>query len=243
MKHRLFLKPEQLHARTASDDLTLDPEQAHYLVRVLRLRSGQTLRGFDGLGSEWALTVVEVGPRRGSVTLGARLRQEPPPKRLALASAWLKGSAMDMVVQKATELGASDVYPLHTERSNVRVDEQRQSNKLAHWQRIAISASEQSTRLHVPVVHAPRTLSALLADPPTPRCLFLDLAAAPLDAGPQPEPLTLLVGPEGGWSDAERAAAREAGATFAGLGDLVLRAETAPLAVLAAIRHGWHWAR
>ena len=147
---------------------------------------------------------------------------------------------MDTVMQKACELGASRIVVLTTERSNGQLDTGRVDNQLRHWQRILISAAEQSGRLHLPGLIGPATLTEALTDDAT-RRILLHPGAPLLDAGTEPTALTLAVGPEGGWSDAERRWARGRDVEIAGLGEVTLRAETAPLAALAAVRHSWRW--
>jgi len=234
-------------APAIGSEVTLPADQSHYLCRVLRLRSGDDLRGFDGAGSEWRLTLVGADPRRATVEIGERCRfAAATATPLTLAIGWLKGDAMDRVLQKATELGASAIHPVIAERSNaVTGDDRRQQRRMAHWRKILISAAAQSERLYLPQLHDALDLSALLTQwPPAegqPR-LLLDPGAPPLTIDSAPRPLALLVGPEGGWTEAERRLALGAGCTRFGLGELVLRAETAPLAALAAVRHAWRWA-
>jgi len=234
-------------AVTAGDERTLPADQSHYLCRVLRLRAGDALRGFDGAGSEWRLTLDTVDTRAARVRVIERCRfVEPTRTPLTLAIGWLKGEAMDRVMQKATELGVADICPVLAERSNAATaDARRLDRRMAHWQKILISASAQSERLFLPKLHRPQPLASLLnAWPPAdqrPR-LLLDLEAPALQVDATPAPLTLLVGPEGGWTDAERQLAQASGCRRVGLGDLVLRAETVPLAALAAVRQQWGWA-
>lgn len=242
MSQRLYL-PE---VPAAGERATLDKDRSHYLLRVLRLTDGAEFFCFDGRGSQWRVRITATDGRRVTLEALALDRQENVAAELILAQGWLKGGAMDTVVQKATELGVSRIIPLITERCNVHLHGERLAQRLIHLQRIAISASEQSGRLYVPEVSEPQPFTGLLASsPPTPerRTLMLDLDSPALEAGDRPSPLLLLIGPEGGWSDAERTQARAAGIIACGLGELTLRAETAPLAALAAIRHSWGWRR
>jgi 16S rRNA (uracil1498-N3)-methyltransferase len=238
VKHRLYVAPPIQSGQT----LDLDSERAHYLLRVLRLRRGQEIECFDGIGRAWVATLADASARSAKLQVGALLAEAPEPEpRLHLAQGLLKGAAMDRVVQKATELGATDLWPILAERSNVPADPARQQRKRLHWQRVIENAAEQCGTLHLPRLHHDRDLARFLAEAPAARTILLDPGAACL-------PLTLprvatcvLVGPEGGWSEAERGAAMNADVRSHGLGDRVLRAETAPLAVLAALRHGWGW--
>ena len=245
MKHRLCL-PE-LHGMAEKGlgrQIELGRDHAHYLARVLRMKPGVRLTLFDGQGSEWQAAVVSLSQAAASVVVESAARSEPRPAELVLAQAWLKGSAMDTVVQKSVELGVTRIHPVLTERSNVRLDAQRMARKLTHLQRIAVSAAQQCETLWLPAITPLANLSDVLAMDRPGRTLFFDPGQAPPEPGDAPEPLTLLIGPEGGWSDGERAlAAADATVHPAGLGPLVLRAETAPLAALAAIRQSWGWRR
>jgi 16S rRNA (uracil1498-N3)-methyltransferase len=222
--------------------LTLDPDRAHYLTRVLRLRRGESLVVFNGLGRGWAATLENAGPRSATLAVGSLLADEPPPRpRLHLIQGLLKGAAMDQVVQKATELGATDLWLVHAARSNMPREAGRLARKLEHWQRVVESAAEQCKALHLPRLHPLRDLAELLARPPAATLILLHPGAETLPLSLPREDTALLVGPEGGWSEAERQAAGAAGARVCGLGDRVLRAETAPLVALSALRHGWGW--
>ncbi len=223
--------------------LALDSEQTHYLTRVLRLRAGAAVGLFDGAGTEWPAELAEASGRRAQVIVRGAGEQAAAPSPLILVSSWLKGSAMDQVVQKSVELGATAIWLLDAERSNIRSDAKRRTNKLAHLERVARAAAEQcETRWLPPLIEAGDAAALLDRERPG-RTLVLDPGGTPL-ASAAPEPLTLVIGPEGGWSDTERALFRAAeGVEIAGLGPLTLRAETAPLAVLAAVRQSWGWQR
>ncbi len=223
--------------------LELTREQAHYLGRVLRLTSGAEIGLFDGAGSEWPATLTDMDGRHARASVIGKARTEPAPAPLVLVQGWLKGSAMDAVVQKSVELGATAIWLLEADRSNVRTDASRRKNKLAHLERVARSAAEQCETLWLPELTPMGRLSEVLTAPRPGRTLFFDLSSPPFTTT-GPEPLTLLIGPEGGWSDAERAQVLEAAdVERVGLGPLTLRAETAPLAVLSAVRQSWGWQR
>jgi 16S rRNA (uracil1498-N3)-methyltransferase len=222
--------------------LVLDREQAHYLTRVLRLRRGETLICFDGRGRAWQANLTDASSRSAVLAIGPLIAEAPPPEpAIHLVQGLLKGAAMDQVVQKSTELGATDLWLIRTERTNASLDEERLARKEGHWLRVMESAAEQCGALHLPRLHPLRSLDEFLRDPPAARLVMLDPGAAPLPLDLPRAPLALLIGPEGGWSDGERTAAAAAGVIRYGLGPRVLRAETAPLAALAALRHGWGW--
>jgi len=244
MKHRLCL-PELGGA--AVDDgsvVSLSAEHAHYLGRVLRLKPGNEIGLLDGRGREWRASLIEVAAREASAAIRSLTRREPPPEPLVLVQAWLKGAAMDTVVQKAVELGVTAIWLLQADRSNVKLDERRFANKLTHLNRVILNAVEQCESVWLPELTCLNSLNDLLGRPRCGLILFLDPGQPPLEAGHEPGPVTLVVGPEGGWSDPERhRALTDPSVTGAGLGPLTLRAETAPLAALAAIRQDWGWRR
>jgi 16S rRNA (uracil1498-N3)-methyltransferase len=236
--HRLFVS-----APIETDQpLTLDRERAHYLTRVLRLRRGESVICFDGRGRAWQASLTEASPRSAVLAIGPLVAEEPPPApAIHLVQGLLKGSAMDQVVQKATELGATDLWLIRADRTNASLDEERLARKEGHWLRVMESAAEQCGALYLPRLHTLRSLRDFLNDPPAARLAMLDPGNEPLPLNLPREPVALLIGPEGGWTDVERAAAADAGVVRYGLGARVLRAETAPLAALAALRHAWGW--
>jgi len=179
-------------------------------------------------------TLEELTPRSVTVRLGERRTPEVElDRRLHVAVAVLKGEKLDWVVQKLTELGARQITLLHTERTIVAAGEERWVKRLERYQRIAREATEQSGRVRVPDVAGPLSLAAVLNAEAATLRLFLDpLSRQPLlkALAPCPAQLTLLIGPEGGFTEAEAQAARDAGAVPTSLGPRVLRAETAALA-------------
>jgi 16S rRNA (uracil1498-N3)-methyltransferase len=231
--HRLFVAPAQL---AGGERVRLNPTQARHLETVLRLQPGAPIEVFDGEGRSFE-AVLEPGTLR-------ILRPLPPATREAdvwVAQALAKGDKLDLVVQKATELGATRILPLRTERSVPRLDAERGGARAARWRRIAQEAARQSGRTDVPGVDAPCSLADLCAAlEPDRRGLLLDPreGAVRLSQAARGAPrLCVIVGPEGGFSAAERAAANDCGILPVSLGRLVLRTETAALAALAIVRH------
>jgi 16S rRNA (uracil1498-N3)-methyltransferase len=238
MAHRLFLPP----SLRAGEARTLSAEHGHYLTRVLRLKPGAEVACFDGTGREFDARLSEASGKTVRLQIEALVRSEPQmPPPLHLALGWLKGQAMDTVTQKATELGISDFWPITASRSNVKINRQRTAGRVEHWQKIACHAAEQSTRLFVPTVHEPISLVEYLQLHTSVPKIMLHPGHPPMGTELPHTPLALLVGPEGGWTASEVDAARAAGASVHGLGEWILRAETAPLAALAGIRQLWSW--
>ncbi|RZJ04301.1 MAG: 16S rRNA (uracil(1498)-N(3))-methyltransferase [Rubrivivax sp.] len=223
----------------ASGDIVLPAGVARH-VQVLRLQPGDPLTVFDGSGLEWHAEVTGMGRSEVRVRLMA---SESPQRELhravTLAVVMPANDRMDFLVEKATELGAVALQPLVAERSVLRLAGERADKKQAHWQAVAIAAAEQSGRT-VPLRVAPvQTLAAWLGALPEPigdewRGLLSPRAAMPLAPFTQQRAL-FLSGPEGGLSDAEEDAARARGFAAVTLGPRVLRADTAPLAVLSWI--------
>lgn len=207
-------------------------------MQVLRLQPGDALTLFDGSGPEWRAEVTAMGRSEVRVNL---IDAEQPQRELAravtLAVVMPANDRMDFLVEKATELGAVALQPLMGERSVLRLAGERADKKRAHWQGVAIAAAEQSGRTVPLRVEPVQTLPAWLAGLPAPaddewRGLLSPRAAQPL-ASLAPSRALFLSGPEGGLSDAEEAAAHAHGFVAVTLGPRVLRADTAPLAVLS----------
>jgi 16S rRNA (uracil1498-N3)-methyltransferase len=226
-------------------ELALPPQAAEHVARVLRMNPGDMLTVFNGDGYDYAATLVAIGKR--DVTL--RIEDREPvenesPLRLTLAQGVARGEKMDLIVQKATELGVARIVPLFTERSEVKLDPARAEKRLLHWRAVAASACEQSGRVRVPEVTPAQSLQGWLdslADDGALRLALLPegtLRARELrfsDAGG-----SLVIGPEGGLGDRDVAALQEAGFQGLRLGPRILRTETAGLAALAALQalHG-----
>ena len=218
------------------------PEAADRHARVRRVQPGDALLLLDGLGAEWPATVRAVGRSEIRVAVGEPRRVDRELARpVTLAVVVPANERMDWLVEKATELGAARLQPLQAERSVLRLAGERAARRHAHWQGIVRAASEQCGRTALMAVEPLRELGAWLAAlPPAPppqaeARWVLDFAAdaRPATAWARPAAITTLSGPEGGLTPAELQAARAAGFAPLTLGPRVLRAETAPLALLA----------
>lgn len=225
----------------ADREVTLDEAAASHATRVLRLRVGATLTLFDGRGGEYPATLIAVAGARVTARTGAHLAREAELAfPLVLGQALAKGERMDLVVQKAVELGASALQPLAAARSEVHLDAERAAKRVAHWQGVVRAACEQSGRNRLLEVRPPLALGAWLARPDAPRRLVMAADGAPFAAQPRPEGgLALLVGPEGGLTPEELELATAAGFSRVSLGPRVLRTETAAVAALAAVQVLW----
>lgn len=221
-----------------------DPAAEHAL-RVLRLRAGDTVTLFNGDGNDYTGTLETSGRREACVRLHeVAVVDNESALPLVLAQAIARGDKMDWIVQKATELGVAGIVPLHTERSEVRLDARRTEKRLAHWHAVAISACEQSGRARLPHIASPCTLQAWLHTLDDARMLRLallpDAGIRPRDLAAGPHGALLAIGPEGGWGERDLALLRGAGFQGLNLGPRVLRTETAGVVALAALQalHG-----
>ena len=224
----------------AGKRVILEGNAAGHVTRVLRLRVGDALTLFNGAGGEYAASIDAARGGRLTVAVGEpRAVERESPLSLTLAQGVSRGERMDLVVQKATELGVSGIVPLFTERSVVRLGAQQAERKLTHWRAIAIAACEQSGRNRLPKVAPPVSLADLLRGGGDGSTRLLLSPGATDTLGDVPRPLsavTVLIGPEGGLAQAEQEAAVAAGFRPVRLGPRVLRTETAAIAALALLQ-------
>lgn len=218
----------------------LPEDQAHYIARVLRLAAGDAVQLFDGSGQEYRGTLIEAGKKRVLVELTEQLAgMAESPLAIHLGQGLSRGERMDWAIQKATELGVTEITPLVSERCEVRLKDERADKRLAHWRQVAISACEQCGRSVVPLIHPPVTLAEWQASVQAELKLVLHPVAVPLQQHARPQSLAFLIGPEGGLSEAEVSAAQAAGFQPARLGPRVLRTETAPVVALSVAQQLW----
>ena len=224
----------------AGQRVRLQGSAASHITRVLRLRVGAALIVFDGGGGEYEANIERAHGGEVLVTVGARAdteRESPLP--LTLAQGVSRGERMDLVVQKATELGVSHLVPVLTERSVVRLTAQQSDRKVNHWRAIVVAACEQCGRNRLPSVAAPVPRGAFLKGSGTAatRLLLSPAGTATLKDVPHPAAgVTVLVGPEGGLTDEEESSAIATGFTALRVGPRVLRTETAAIAALALLQ-------
>lgn len=256
----------------AGDHLDLPEDAAHHWVRVLRARTGERVQIFDGQGHEAEAELVEVS-KRGAQVLIHRVSRPlvEPLLQTHLGQVMSRGERMDYALQKATELGVSEITPLVSERCELRLrGDDRADKKQSHWLRIIISACEQSGRTRVPILHAPMTVSDwqasvqadqrwVLAPVATPVAATISVAPTTtttttttttviaaamtsvnqpiaLSGDSKPRTIALLIGPEGGLTEAEVMAAEHLGFKSWQLGPRILRTETAPVAALTLLQ-------
>lgn len=226
---------------TLGTEFELPDNVFRHAVQVLRLRSGAELELFDGLGQAFAAELTEVGRRQARVKLRhACNNQVESPLTLTLMQGISRGERMDYAIQKAVELGVNHIIPVVTERCNVNLKHERADKRLAHWQGVVISACEQSGRNTLPALHDIISFEAAITSCEDPCKLVLAPEATQgFTALPAQRQATLLIGPEGGLSEAELESALQQGFTGLRFGPRILRTETASVAALAIVQANW----
>ncbi|MCX6552049.1 MAG: RsmE family RNA methyltransferase [Acidobacteria bacterium] len=236
----------RLYAPALSLDSTavaVPPEEAEHLFRVLRLRPGANVRVFNGRGLERQARVTSLDRHAGLLEITGDALAAPERRvRTTLAQAILKGDKIDDVIRDAVMLGVSEVQPLLTARTDVPPSAFTHGGRVERWRRVAIASAKQCGRAVVPAVHPPVTLAVCLeADRSNLRLLLAEPSAgetgrlADLPPGALVRSAMVAIGPEGGWTADEAAAAREAGCRVVTLGGLTLRADAAPLVALSVL--------
>ncbi len=251
--HRFYISPEDWNPNA----LALNQAEAHHARDVLRLKQGDKVVVFNGRGREVTAEIVD--PGRGEIRLRKLHQSDTPPLRcrIVLAQAIPKGKNMELIVQKAVEIGASEIFPLISERTIVDLDQAEAAQKQAKWQTVAIEAAKQCGQNWLPQVHRPQKLKSFfehrqsfdlsLIGSLQPGALHLKKILAdycvehrlrqPSRAGQLPERVRMLIGPEGDFTPAEIALARSDGCLPITLGPIVLRVETAAIYCLSVLSY------
>src|SRR5580700_5465913 len=223
---------------------TLDGEDARHLTRVLRVEAGQRYEISDN--RDVYLAEIETAHKERVVFRAIEKLATPAPGvRLVLCAALVKFDHFEWMIEKATELGVAEIAPFEAARSDRGLDKAAQK-RVERWRRIALEASQQSRRAHLPEVREPVTFEAVLSESAQYRFVLDEepggaaIAAALPSQRSGEDSVALLIGPEGGWTESERAAFVAAGWTRVSLGPLILRAETAALAGLAVLSAAWN---
>jgi 16S rRNA (uracil1498-N3)-methyltransferase len=226
----------------------LDPEQSHHCVQVMRQGVGDLFAVFDGHGSEAKARLTEISRDQVKFEILARAVSLRAAHPVWLAQALTKPKSMDLILQKATELGISVLAPLQSEHSVAQVDDEKVEARVEKWRKLTIEAAKQCGQNWLPVVHPPRAPRDFLAEVPRGAVKLiasLQHEARPLKAvlrehlpGLKPDtPIVVMVGPEGDFAPAEIGQARSAGFIPVSLGKIILRAETAAFFVLSALAY------
>lgn len=229
---RFFVK----HPLTTGEVLQLPSSVAHHMLHVLRMQAGHSATLFNGLGGEFLVTIAHIKRSVVTVTIGEfeNISRESNLKTI-LGIAVLKRHAMEAALTRATELGVSEIVPIMTSRCSVRIARQE------HWQEVIQSSCEQCGHNQLPQLSETSNLDDWLASPPPPlRLMANPLATSTIkEIDSNPSAVSILIGPEGGLTSAEVDTIEHAGFQSVSLGRRILRAETAPAALLALVQHRW----
>jgi len=218
--------------------VVLDTASSHYLARVLRVVAGQPLVLFNGDGFDYAASVEKASKSGIVAAISARLPAKPEsPLRTTLVQSLARGERTDFALQKATELGLTVFQPVEAARTEVRLKPDKIDARLAHWQKVMISACEQSGRARLPELRPPIELASWVSTEPEGVRLVLAPGDFPslaqIEAG---DAVEILVGPEGGFEDQELELLQRGGVRAVSLGPRILRTETAGPAALAILQ-------
>jgi len=234
---RVF-EPQPLSAGALID---LSDTTIQHVVRALRMKDGDPICIFNGEGQDFPARLCNVDRRSARAEL--ETPRTPPVEsalRIHIGQTLSRGERMDYAVQKATEMGVDHITPLTSERCEVKLKSEREDKRLRHWQQVAISACEQSQRTRVPTVDNVSPLQDWVEQVEADLKLVLHHhTARPLQTMDAPGSIALLIGPEGGLTEAEVAAAQAAGFEPVAFGPRVMRTETAPVAACAILQHLW----
>jgi 16S rRNA (uracil1498-N3)-methyltransferase len=241
---RFFIKEKP----SGSAHLFLEGSEHHHLSKVARIKPGEKVWLFDEHGNRFMARVEAVEKDRTLLNIVEEERKRVLKVRITLAQALLKTKKMDLVVQKATELGAYAIVPLLSERTVVKI-ENKQDKKMERWKRVVLEAAKQSGSTSVPEIHPPTELMRFISGKEKSKKMFLserggeslrDILMFPLNEKLKiPDSVNLLIGPEGGWTEKEEQDIMSNSYEAVSLGTFTLRSETAAIASLAMVSHFW----
>jgi 16S rRNA (uracil1498-N3)-methyltransferase len=242
---RFYIEPSQCDP----DLLCLDESESRHCVEVLRHREGDRVVVFDGEGREWVAELVRADRKDVALRVIQEHRMEALTARIVLAQAIPKGKNMELIIQKATELGVAEIVPLVSDRTIVRLSAEESGQRREKWQRVALEACKQCGQNWLPRVHEPVTLERFCAAMPEAelrlvaaigneaRSLKEILAERVAGGGSLPRSALVMIGPEGDFTPAEYLQTRARGVLPLGLGPIILRSETAAFYALSILAH------
>jgi len=234
-KFRFFLKH-----KLELGDVIITEQTAHYITNVLRLNTNTNIVLFDGSGYEFYATINAIGKNSvHAIITNKQLKFTESPLNTHLGQVISKGERMDLVMQKACELGVTQITPLFSTRCEVKLSGTRLAKKLAHWQQIIISAAEQCGRCVLPTLHNPQHLTDWLEQTKAEAKVILQPNGASLSTLKSIQSLALAIGSEGGFTNDEVLFAQKNNFVQIGLGNRILRTETAPITTLSIAQHLW----
>jgi len=257
--HRFFVSPEEISQEGANHHLAhLNGEEFKHLSRVLRLQQGEEVTLFDGRGWEYTGEIISLQKDEALI----RIKDSHFLPRESSLDVWLvqgipKGEKMELIIQKATELGIRGIIPLKTQRCIVKLDQKKEVERRKRWQKVALEAVKQCGRSLIPTVMPSCTLQEFLRDLPPQRQLYIpweeggasfkeelkkafaEVPGLETERGKVKTPVFLVIGPEGGFAEEEVLLVQNYGGIAVSLGPRILRTETAGIAALAALMFAW----
>ncbi len=239
---RCFVEPSEL----ARDELDLPAEEAHHLVHVLRAREGQSIVLCDGAGGLADARLVRIERNRVKARVISRRETSRPYPQVSLFQGMVRGQKMDWIIQKSTELGASELRPVESSQAVARLPDARKTGRMERWRKIALNAARQCGAGWIPDIYPAESMASAIKDAgpysllllcdPEEKSRHISQLFRP-NAGGQISRIGVIIGPEGDFSPDEKETATRAGAVSVNLGPMTLRAETAALFVLSAIHY------
>jgi 16S rRNA (uracil1498-N3)-methyltransferase len=224
------------HSLKTGATLSLNKEESHYLMTVLRLKNEAPLFVFNGEGGEFKAS-LQLKDKKACLFIGEfQPDKATSPLKLHLGQSILRGDKMDWVIEKATELGITEITPLISKRGLVKITKERFSSRLEHWQKIAISATEQCGRTILPIIHPPLSLEAFARQPFDGASLFFQMQGHTLKNSPKNTAYRFVLGPESGFDTAEIDCLKAAHFVQTDLGSRILRAETASIVATSLLQ-------
>lgn len=226
----------------SGESISLPKDKAHYISHVLRMSSGSSLKLFDNSGYEFNGLITTINKKGVDIEVKQKHKiNNESPLEITLCLAVSRGQHMDYSVQKAVELGVYAIIPVISEFSNVKLQAERLQNKMSHWQNIIISAAEQCGRNRLPALSKPVSFSeCLVLDTPKPLLMLLPGSKQSMSSiTMKTKQLSLMIGPEGGFSENETKEAIEQETISVNMGPRILRAETAVVTALSNAQQLW----
>ncbi|GJM05895.1 MAG: ribosomal RNA small subunit methyltransferase E [marine bacterium B5-7] len=227
---------------TTGEIIKLPRDKAHHISHVLRMRIGDAIKLINDSGEDYQSKIIEISKKSAQIEIGESIRvTNESPLTINLCLAVARGQHMDFSIQKAVELGVKNIIPVISRFSNVKIEDDRVHNKLAHWQNIIISATEQCGRSHLTQIQKPVSFTEWLNLDASKTRLILhpESQQSMLKINLPTNELTLMIGPEGGFSDDEVEQAQGSGCVPISLGPRILRTETAVVCAVSSAQQLW----